>query len=285
MTFLACRTFGALLLLTAPLLAAPPAGEMPAEKLRKALDQPVTLDIPDQPLAQALNVLREKTKINFVLDAQVQMLAQMDPNQTQPVSLHVRDTRLKTALRSLISRNNLTYAIVGDTIVITTEELAMYRQLRQRVSLDLDAVPLARAVRDLARETGANLVVDGKVEKEAGKKVSLQLDDVPLETAIRLLCENVGLKTVRMGNVLYVTSKANANELRSDPDLAPQTQPNGAQMQEIFMMRGGMAFPGGFMPGGAVPVLPPPPPPETSDPKPPTEAPPADKDKPAEKKP
>jgi len=30
---------------------------------------------------------------------------------------------------------------------------------------------------------------------------------------------------VRMGNVLYITSPANAKELRTEPDLAPSTLP------------------------------------------------------------
>ena len=40
------------------------------------------------------------------------------------------------------------------------------------------------------------------------------MDDVPLETAVRLLAETANLKVVRTGNVLYVTPRASANELR-----------------------------------------------------------------------
>ncbi len=55
--------------------------------------------------------------------------------------------------------------------------------------------------------------------------MTLHLEDVPLETAVRLLSEMAGLKPVRVGNVLFVTSKDNAAELRQDPDLSQPPQP------------------------------------------------------------
>jgi hypothetical protein len=73
---------------------------------------------------------------------------------------------------------------------------------------------------------------------------------VPLETAVRLLAEMAGLKPVRVGNVLFVTKKETANELRADPDLQQPGQPGqpGA---------GGTVFPGGFPPGGFIAPNPP----------------------------
>ena len=50
---------------------------------------------------------------------------------------------------------------------------------------------------------------------------------MPFDTVIRLLCEDANLKPVRMGNVLYVTSKENAKELRTEPELAPSPYPGG----------------------------------------------------------
>ena len=58
--------------------------------------------------------------------------------------------------------------------------------------------------------------------------MSLQLDDVPLETAVRLLAENAGLKPVRIGNVVLVTTKAHATELRNEPELVPRRVPRRA---------------------------------------------------------
>jgi type II secretory pathway component HofQ len=196
------------------------SSESPAEKLRKALDEPRNLQIADGPLPTVVTQLRDQTKINFVLDTTTLMSMGMDPNQWT-VSLRLEQTKVRVGLRTMLNPHHLTCVIIGDAALITTEEMAVNRQLHQRVSLDLDGVPLSRALRQLARETATNVLVDAKVHKESEAPLSLQLDDVPLETAVRLMAEMVGLKPVRLGNVLYVTSKANAAELRSDPDLTP----------------------------------------------------------------
>src|SRR5436189_26371 len=78
----------------------------------------------------------------------------------------------------------LTFVVNDGEILITTEEIAIQRQLRQTVNLDLDEVALATALQRLARSTGTNLVLDPRVPKEAkAAPITLQLEDVPLETA------------------------------------------------------------------------------------------------------
>ena len=114
-------------------------------------------------------------------------------------------------------------------MVITTEDVAMVRQMRQRVNVDLNRVELARALRQLAHDTATNVIVDTRAEKDAQATVTMQLEDVPLETAVRLLSEMAGLKPVRVGNVLFVTKKEIANELRNDPDLVQPAQPGQPQ--------------------------------------------------------
>jgi hypothetical protein len=102
------------------------------------------------------------------------------------------------------------------------------------------------------------LLVDPRVSKEAQSPVTLQLDDVPLETAVRLMAEVSGLKAVRMGNVLFVTNKANAAELRAEPDLVPPLKSSNA---DEVVVPGIGAIPGvkiapGVVPPPAVPVVP-----------------------------
>ncbi len=129
----------------------------------------------------------------------------------------------------------------------------MVRQMRQRVNVDLNRVELARALRQLARDTATNVIVDTRAEKDAQAQVTMQLEDVPLETAVRLLSEMAGLKPVRVGNVLFVTKKETANELRNDPDLVQPNQPGQPQP--------------GLVPGIA--IAPNPPPTITAPPAPP----------------
>jgi hypothetical protein len=261
------RALVVLLLLTClatPAPAAPigeprPKNDSPAEKVRKALDQVIDVKFENQPLEGAVNQLREAHKINFVLDRVAVSTMGIDPMNGNLVNLEQSNVKLRTVLRSLLAPLHLTYAIVGDTVVITTEEAAVARQLRQRVSLDLDKTHLAVALKQLARDTATNLLVDPRVTKEAETAVTLQLDDVPLETAVRLMAELAGLKPVRMGNVLLVTNKATAAELRAEPELVPPLKPGGGT--DDVVVPGGPGVPA--VPGvKVVPVpgaVPPPP--------------------------
>src|SRR4029077_9135055 len=47
---------------------------------------------------------------------------------------------------------------------------------------------------------------------------SLHLKDVSAETALRLTAEQAGLKTVMVGEVVYVTSEANAAKMQAEQD-------------------------------------------------------------------
>jgi type II secretory pathway component HofQ len=132
--------------------------------------------------------------------------------------------------------------------------------MRQRVSVDLEKTPFADALKQISRQTGANLILDTRVEKDAAAKVSLQMEDVPLETAVRLLAEMAGLKPVRVGNVLFVTGKANANEMRNDPDVAQPNQNLINQQQQLLQLQLGGGVPINFpvaAPPGVAPAVPP----------------------------
>ena len=230
---------------------------LPADKIRKDLDRTINLDVDQQPLALAVAQLHEITKINFVLDRVTLAQSGIDPDQL-PMSLKLKDVKTRSALRSLLTPYNLNFAILGDTVLISTDEVAMLRQVRQRVSLDLDKVELSKALKKLARETGTNLIVDVRAAKDAQTPVTLQMEDVPLETAVRLMTEMVNLKPVRVGNTLFVTSKANANELRNDPDLQPTPMP-GNDRERVILQAMGAAGMGGVpavMPAPPVPPAP-----------------------------
>jgi hypothetical protein len=81
------------------------------------------------------------------------------------------------------------------------------------------------------------------------------MEDVPLETAVRLVAEMAGLKPVKVGNVLFVTTKTLANEMRNDPDLnQPGVNPGNPAMPGAPWGPGMPGAPGGLVPpGGALP--------------------------------
>ena len=189
--------------------------ESPAQTISKALDQPISVEFANAALQDAVAKLTDQTKLNFVLDrASMQQLG-IVPEQSL-VTVKLEKVSLRVGLRRLLSQYNLGYAVVGDMVLITTEDMAIHRQMRQRINIDLDRLPLDAALRDLAKRTVTNLVLDGRVTKEAQTPVTLKLEDVPLEVAVRLMANQAGLRPVRTGNVLYVTTKANAAELKGD---------------------------------------------------------------------
>ena len=246
----------------------------PLDKLHKDLDKTVTFKIDKQPLSVAIDMLRENGKINIVVDNLTiqQQLGFLPDQPPVPVEGDFKNARVRTVLRSILAPYGLSYAAIGDTIVVTTEDMAMLRQMRQRVNVDLSTVELTSALRQLAKDTATNVILDSRAEKEAAAKVSLQLEDVPLETAVRLLSEMAGLKPVRVGNVLFVTKKETANELRADPDLVQPGQPGQPVPPGTFP-------PIAIAPNPPVIIGPQPPPPGV----PPVVDP--DKDKPADPKP
>jgi hypothetical protein len=254
----ACRTafaVGTALLMMPVLLAGPTPADAadkdketsPAAKVKKQLDQPIALEITDQSLNAALNQIRDQTKINFVVDRFTIQQMGMDPEQ-MIVSVKLKDVKARSALRSVLAPYSLGYAIIGDTVLISTDDMAILRQMRQRINIDLEKVDLATAVKKLSKDTAVNLMLDtAAASKEAKTEVTLQMEDVPLETAVRLMAEMSGLKPVKVGNVLFITTKQKANEMRAeDPN-----QPNAGQPQPA--MEGAPGLQPGAGPGLPVP--------------------------------
>jgi hypothetical protein len=224
--------------------------ESAAEKVKKALEQ--SIDITPEnvsTLDNAAAYFQETLKVNFVVDRGSLAQIGIDVNSLPPLNVKKQNTKARTALRTILQPLGLSYSILGDTVLITSEDIGLARQLKQRISVDLDKAPLETALKDLAKETATNLLFDKKVGKEAKAEVSLQFEDVPYETVVRLLCEQAGLKPVRMGNVIYITSPAVAKELRSEPDLAPSGTSGVGGGLDVAVPPPGVAGGIGLMPG------------------------------------
>jgi hypothetical protein len=223
------------------ILAAPAGPEAsaaavsPLEKARKALDAPVTMKLERRPLTEALSLWREKTGLTLVVDdlAIQQELGWSATQAPTPVNVDLDGVKARAALQSILTPYGLSFAVICDRVVVTTEDSAEARQMAQKINVDLDKVEFGDALKRLSRETGVSLVLDGRLAKEAKAPVSMQLEDVPLETAVRLLAETAGLKPVRMGNALFVTAKGTANELRSEPSLTPTVLPGGVELDDL----------------------------------------------------
>jgi type II secretory pathway component GspD/PulD (secretin) len=87
------------------------------------LNDPVSLNMDKQPLAEAIDFLRNYTGMNIVLDPK----ALNDENITSatPVTLAANNIRLKTALKLLLSPLGLTYKIEDEVLLVTSPQASL----------------------------------------------------------------------------------------------------------------------------------------------------------------
>lgn len=230
----------------APIPAEPKPAAGAAATAKKALAEVADFAFDQRSLTDLVAFVKEKAKVDVVLDTNHLMQSGMDPNQTN-VTVNMKGAKLRDGLRTALAPMNLKFGVVGGAIHITTEDALINKQMRQRVSVDGDGKTLTAVVAALVAESGANIVIDPRQAKKAADAVvGLALDEVALETAVRLSAEVAGLRAVRMGNVLFVTSDERAKAIREDAD--GPTQPGGAS--PVFPTEPGA---GGGAVGGVVP--------------------------------
>jgi hypothetical protein len=232
----------------------------PSDRIRRTLEQVIAFDYNGQSFREAMEHLQSKTNLPIVIDPiAVQSVGLIEG---VPAAIEFKNVRgkVRQALQNLLHNYGLTYVVLEDTLLITTEESAFQRQMRQRVPVDLNDVPASKALRDLARQTGISLVIDPRVGKATSQKVTLELDEATVETSLRLVAEFVDLKAVRMGNVIFVTDAARAAKIRKEEPAQPNPLDPRAPLINALGGALGAGFIGGVgAPAIAVPAAPAPP--------------------------
>src|SRR5262249_32787430 len=155
-------------------------------------DELTDMNYQGRTLNDVITDLKEKAKVPVVLDSTVYQFG-LDPNQPV-VSVNLKQVKMRDGLKAVLAPFNLKFGLTAEGLFISTEDGVITRQLRQRVSVDCDGTAFSAAAKQLAADTGANVVVDPRLGDKANKAVTLKLDDVPLETAIRLLAEVADLR-------------------------------------------------------------------------------------------
>ena len=127
--------------------------------------------------------------------------------------------------------------------------------LREPVQVTADETPLTDALREIAEATGANIIVDVRLKEKAKVPVTAHLQHVPLETAVRLLADMAEVKAVALDNVLYVTTKENADKLKQEEWARYNPAGPAGAMPGMGGNLGGLGG-GGPIPGGVPGTLP-----------------------------
>lgn len=229
-----------------------PEAKPSSAAIHAALEKYDTFDFVDVTFSQVVTGLREQFKVPILFDRMAMTRQGLEPEAIE-VRAKFGRTTFKNALRAMLQECQMTYVVIGGELLITTPEMAIYRQLTQRVRVDVHEVPLQKAIRDLAESYGAPIVVDPRIikSKAADAVVSLKADDVPLEAAVRLLCELADLKPARLGNVLYITTEERAAKLKDGDKLV--------ELPPAPPARAGLNLGDNFQPGPVVIEIPAPP--------------------------
>jgi hypothetical protein len=209
------------LLLTEPIKNTP-TQDSPIAKVKAKLDEVSNVVMDNKSMDDFIDFIKTKTRADVELDKSAFMSIGVMMGEGI-ITVDARDVKLRDGLNTALSSLGLQIGLVGKTIYISTEEGIIYKQMRQKVSV-ADGM-LGTSLKELSNKTGANIVIDPRYKKAiAEAKCELDLSDVTLEVAVRLSAEVSGFRTIRMGNVLFVTTNERAKELRGDADGLTQPQ-------------------------------------------------------------
>jgi uncharacterized small protein (DUF1192 family) len=144
--------------------------------------------------------------------------------------------RFDRLLRKILDRvpceSGATFVLHEDVIEITTMQAVLggvYANGQRRglplVNADFEKKPLDEALKELAKQSEFNILIDPRPAEKVKTPVTAKLKNVPLDSAVQLLADMADLKAVLQDNILYVTTKENAKGVeidirkRIDPDL------------------------------------------------------------------
>lgn len=191
------------------------------------------LEDPKATLSEVLATLAKKHDLVFEVNELAFKYEQVpDVLKTEvanPNPLPAMNVSLETVLRKILSRipvpSGVTFLLRHNRIEITTG-IFLKAEVWGQFNLDgpflplvhanVRRCPLDRALRGLAEETDFNIVLDASTGTRRQTPVTALLLNTPLDTAVRLLADQANLSAVRLGNVLYVTSRPKAVALEAE---------------------------------------------------------------------
>jgi RNA polymerase sigma factor (sigma-70 family) len=222
------------------------------DSLRKTIDRFNGYDDPKATLQELLDNLAGQYKVTFDVNEKAfkyEMLNDVLKTEVaNPPIPTMKNVTLAFVLNKVLDRipipSRAMFLIRKDHIEITTghavrRELGLRKRAQKpaeaeeqdsRPALsplvweDLKKVPLDKALRDIAEDTGVNVVLDPRAEKKGTTELTTTLRNVPVEAAIEVLADMAGLTVVYRDNILYVTTPENATLLIKSKRWAAEPQ-------------------------------------------------------------
>jgi hypothetical protein len=134
-----------------------------------------------------------------------------------------RPVQVKVLLQEILEQfdpggndyGHLGYAIVGGRVLVGPHKAVLSKMLTQPVTVNAEVESLRKVLKQLAEQTGVNLVLDTRGREEP--KVTVDVQELPLNTAVNILAEVAGMSAVRLQNDMFlITTKARATQLRKE---------------------------------------------------------------------
>jgi hypothetical protein len=126
----------------------PSAGQ---SKILAALDQPTDFDFQERSLSDVVSYCTQKHEIEILLDSEA--LSEAGVGTDAPVTLSLKNIRLRSALRLLLAQRELTY-VVGDGYLLITSKAEAESKLNFKIYPVHDLVTLDSAFRPIRSASG-----------------------------------------------------------------------------------------------------------------------------------
>ena len=124
--------------------------------------------------------------------------------------------KFRTVLNFLLKQVQAV-AVERDGALLIYPQQKLEELFEQPIDVNFKKVPLDQALQKLVDLTGFNVVLDAKRTKNnAQTLVTAELRQVSLEEAVIVLSSMVELKSVRIKQILYVTTRAHAQLLEKE---------------------------------------------------------------------
>jgi hypothetical protein len=210
-----------------------PGERVKAAALRDLLYSPVKFngfDDPETKFSEAFEYLQRAYNIAISVNEKAFKAEELDDVLNAKIEKELpkmTNVSLSTVLRKVLERipsaSGAMWFARGDQVEITTQRAYLKEFYPERfpdgpfpplVSTDFDKKPLEEALKVLATDADANIVLDPRAGDKGKTAITARLALVPLDTAVLLLADMGGLESVHVDGVYYVTTKENAESLR-----------------------------------------------------------------------
>jgi hypothetical protein len=189
-------------------------------------------DDPRTTLQDALDYLADRYDLSFDIDESAFVrrdgkgLGNIQISENRPI-LQMRAASLDAVLNKILSRlppdTEPTFLVQRRGIVITSKKAASKlvlgdesKPLPPLVHAKYENRPLQEALNDIAHRADVNVVLDNSIAEKAGETVSARFMNTPVDSAVRVLADRYNFTSLRMDNVIYVTTRERAAKLRED---------------------------------------------------------------------